>query len=216
MKTLKELLNEVILRFPYGSSVYDTTTDLSDNDIICIVTDNNDFSEYPNEIYGIKEGSNDYQFITEKTWLKMIEKHHIIALESMFLPIYFFQTDEDYTKMQEYRKNFIMDKWKIRQVISGICSNAWAKAHKKMTVEKDLDIYRGKKSLFHSLRLFDFGKQLGRDGKISNYSSANSLWRKIYEDPSEDWNHYKEIYKPICNKMRSEFVEYCSKPIDVK
>ena len=37
----------------------------------------------------------------------------------------------------DYEKYFTLDLWTLRQVISAIANNARAKAHKKMTVEKD-------------------------------------------------------------------------------
>ena len=50
--TQEELRQHIICTFPHGSSVYNIMpTQFSDIDIIAIVDDSLDFSEYPNKIY---------------------------------------------------------------------------------------------------------------------------------------------------------------------
>lgn len=214
----KELEKHIICTFPHGSSVYGTKSEYSDIDMIAIVDDTLDFSEYLNEIYEVKtsvmiEGKEvevDTQYITEKKFIEMVKNHHIIALESMWLP------KELYKGVYDYEKYFVLDKWKLRQTISSIVNNAWAKCHKKLTVEKDYDFYRALKSLFHCLRLLKFGTQIAKFGKIVDYSEANHYWEDLWDKdvvPSHKWEDYKAMYQPQLNSLRSEFVTYCPKPV---
>lgn len=208
------LLNDnTILSFYHGSTVYGTITEHSDIDIVCIVKDNiwNEWNKLYNNIFQYKDDENrEYQFIEENKWLDMIKNHHIIALEGLSLPDNFIIKGD----IVKYRKLFKLDKWKLRQTISSIAENAYAKCHKKLTVEKDFDLYRAKKSIFHSLRILDFGKQIAKYGRIIDYGSMNYLWDIIYKMETDKWEDYKKRFKPLLNTMRSEFVKLCPKPIN--
>ena len=216
MDGLKE---HIICSFPYGSVTYGIKpTEHSDIDIVAIVNDSMDFSMYCNEIYEEKTKTNingrdieiDAQYIRESKFIEMIKNHHIIALESLWLP------KEMINGTYDYAKYFELDKWKLRQTISSIVSNAWAKCHKKLTVEKDYDFYRGLKSLFHCLRLLVFGIQIATYGKITDYSEANHYWEDMWDKnivPSHKWEDYKAMYQPELNRLKSEFVKLCPKPM---
>lgn len=215
---MKDLNKHIICKFPYGSITYGIKpTEYSDIDIVAIVDDSVDFSAYYNEIYEEKITKDDNynmeidtQYIKESNFIKMVKNHHIIALESIWLP------KELFIGPYNYEKYFELDKWKLRQSISSIVSNAWAKCHKKLTVEKDYDFYRGLKSLFHCLRLLDFGIQIATYGKIVNYASANHYWEDLWDNdivPSHKWEDYKAKYQPKLNRLKSEFVKLCPKPI---
>lgn len=212
---MKDLSKHIICSFPYGSATYGIKpTEFSDVDIVAIVDDSVDFSAYYNEIYEEKISRDgieiDTQYIKESNFIKMVKNHHIIALESMWLP------KEMIYGEYKYAQYFDLDLWKLRQTISSIVSNAWAKCHKKLTVEKDYDFYRGLKSLFHCLRLLDFGIQIATEGKIVNYASANHYWIDLWDNdvvPSHKWEDYKAKYQPELNRLKSEFVKLCPKPI---
>lgn len=222
------MTNEPLLIFEHGSTVYGTNNENSDMDLVIVVPDKYfDFlKNYPNCTYQFNPrefGSNingyrnygyympDFEYITESTYIELIKNFNIMAIESLFLS----------------RKNIVQgkpskylcyanlnDKWGIRQAFSGTASNSWAKAHKKMTVEKDFDMYTGQKSLFHSLRILDFANQICENGKIIDYSSMNSYWKDIYNENEPSWEKYKEKYKSVYNNLRSKLAELAPKPIE--
>lgn len=206
-----DLMQHVVLSFDYGSVVYGTLTPKSDKDVVCIVDDSVDLSDAYNNIWEYHDNLTpeiDYQFIRESQWIEMIRNHNIIWIEARDL------TSEHIISgnPQDYEKYFTLDLWQLRQVISAIASNAWAKAHKKMTVEKDYDLYRGQKSLFHAIRVMIFGTQIGRSSHITDYTAANHYWDDIYQMGECGWDKYKEKYKPILNAVRSEMVSVLPKP----
>ena len=203
------LMQHVLLAFRYGSSVYGTMTEKSDKDIICVVDDVIDLSDSVNGMWEFRIGEkDDYQFVNVSRWKSMIAAHHIWWLEC-----YGLEADNVLKgNPSDYMQYFTLDKWTLRKVISQIASNAWAKAGKKMTIEKDYDLYRGQKSLFHSLRIMKFGIQIAKYGKITDYHEANALWDEIYAMCECGWDIYKEKYKPLANKLRSELTALCPKP----
>ena len=172
-----KMMQNVLYGFERDSFVYGTANKSSDKDMVFVVPDS--FSEfldnYPNSIYEYNPPTNiqsvqyklfarpDFQFLTESTYINLIRKFDIMAMESLFIPSEFIYFGNPDNYIQYFNKD---DKWGIRQSISATASNSWAKAHKKMTVEKDLDIYKGKKSLFHSLRILMFGNQLCEFGNF--------------------------------------------------
>ena len=76
------------------------------------------------------------------------------------------------------------------------------KAKKKINLQE----YRiGRKSLFHSLRLLNFGIQIITYGKIKDYTGANYYWDLIKKQNYTNWNDYKEYWQPEYNNMKSCF-----------
>lgn len=221
-KLIKECLpldirEHYILSFMHGSYVYGTNNEKSDKDIIIIVDDNIDLKvDYST---GIKEfhvfnddeaKALDLQVINNNTFKKMLYEHHIIALESLFMKSDMYDSFEKFNSL--YANYFVLDKWKLRKVISSIVNNSYAKCHKKLIIEKDYDLYRAQKSIFHCIRLYMFGIQIVEYGKIYDYAEANPFWIKI-QMKGNNWDEYKKEYKPIINSLRSKLVKLCPKPI---
>ena len=203
-----ELMKHVICQCCYGSTVYGTKTEKSDTDYIVIVDNDIDLYSYPNGIFEYHDGNNnDYQFINESTFITMVMEYDIKALELLWLPKEYIVKGD----MSVYLQYFSLNRWKLRQVISKLSSHAYAKAHKKMTVIEDYDLYKAEKSLFHSIRILIFGLQIAKYGKIVDYSEANKYMPVINGMKNSQWESYKEVFKPVLNQLRSELVVLCPK-----
>lgn len=173
---------KVIKKYKYGSTVYGTATDNSDEDYVVVVEDC-DVSKYN------VTGDIDYTVYRKDEFIRMIKLHHITVLECIF-------QDED----DEFQKYFKLNTDTLRREISGVCSNSYGKCKKKM---KQGDDYIGKKSLFHSLRICMFGIQIATEGKITDYSCANKYLKDILE--TETWEELHKKYKPLKNELVSKF-----------
>lgn len=192
--------SDIINVYPYGSRVYLTNTPTSDFDYIVVVKNSKD-----NGIqYDSHDGKISCHIYSEEHWQYMLDQQKIFALECHFLKI---------PLLIERRKfNYKLDKGLLRSEISAKASNSFVKCKKKLEVEKDY--YIGIKSLFHSLRIPIFGTQIASQNEIYDYTAANYLWNEIinyYNSGHLDWNHYKTIYKPVQNKLLSEFRIYAEK-----
>ena len=184
---------EVMNVYPYGSQVYKTNSYSSDYDFILVL--NKDVREYA-------LSSNDQKLnihlYSVEGFEDQINQHKISALECIFLP-------SNMILKNDYVFNFKLNKEKLRSSISEKASHSWVKAKKKFEIEADRNIYIAKKSLFHSLRIIDFGIQIATYSKIVDYSSSNYLWEEIKNNPMEDWDNYKNKYQELFNFRMTEF-----------
>ena len=189
------VIDNAINIYRYGSFVYGTfKKDISDEDFIIIVPD--EFSDF--DISQFEQRNNQYSIYTKSTWQKKLDNNDVDAIETYFLP------DKYKIKENEYFKTNINPE-KIRENFSRVASNSFVKCKKKLTVEKDYNPRVGKKSLWHSLRIIDFGIQIQKYGRIINYDSMNRLHDDIVNNQRNDWEFFKEKYQPIYNQMKTTF-----------
>lgn len=205
-KVFKTLMNNSVAIYQRGSTVYGTyEPGVSDSDIL-VVVDNTCHplvDNSPRHMREIQVDKGDYMFICEDDFTKMVENNSIEALECIFHTI---KSDDKFLNM------FKLDKWKLRESVSAICSNSWVKAKKKLTVEKDYDLRIAQKSLWHSMRIYMFAIQIAEHGSILDYTCANDLWYEIKNAENPTWDYYKEKYQEKFNNLRSELVKLCPKP----
>lgn len=182
--------------YPYGSKVYGTALEDSDKDMITVLT-----KMY--EKHQIIDNP-PYSFIIHDTesFQRGLWAHEPYALECYFLP-----TDQKLKHSHTW--DFKLDKRVLREAISQKASHSWVKAKKKLDVEND--IKRGKKSLFHSLRILTFGIQIADKGSIVDYGAANDYWWEIWTNPGTKWDDFLKTYRPIYNGLCTQFRERCPK-----
>lgn len=183
------LRDEDLFLFPYGSRVYGTHSVNSDYDYIAVVPPNRKADtgeEYRN-------GNLNIHMYNRLHWQDQLDQHKIHALEAYFLP--------DGVCFKNFK--FKLDLVKLRNELSQKASHSFVKAKKKIEVEKDF--YIGWKSLFHSLRILNFGIQIASKGKIEDYSAANHYWKEILEAQQYNWDYFKQKYQPEHNKLSTEF-----------
>lgn len=183
--------------FSYGSRVYGTYSKDSDFDYIYIFDDEKAEKLDDQYIYEGKNTVENYSIYGITKFQQMMNDHHITALECYFLP------QEHFISYHQF--DFKLNLQQLRKSISEKTSHSWVKAKKKFEIEDDRNIYVGKKSLFHSMRIIDFGTQIAKTNKIENYQSCVHLWNEIKNNPSENWKDYETKYKSIFNQMMSEF-----------
>lgn len=188
-KLMKERSIRTIIEF--GSKVYGTNTKKSDTDYIIIVDTNRDIVN-PYITYGDK----DCHFCTVQEWEQMCAIHDIRCIEA------YFTDNKHYLKGE--RDNIALDYRLIRIEVSRVASNSWVKCKKKLTIEEDYNPYIAKKSLFHSLRILEFGRQIMKFGGIYDFTKANIYFDEIM-NYNDDWEELKERFQPIYNDLKTQF-----------
>jgi predicted nucleotidyltransferase len=183
--------------YPYGSKVYGTADEKSDTDLIMV----SDFS-HEQETQALWPGI-DLTIWTAAKYQRLLNEHDPSALECWFLPY------EMAIRSREFE--FKLDLGKLRRSFSAKSSNSWVKAKKKIEVHGEWRL--GLKSLFHSLRIMEFGLQIAMGGRIRDYAAANDFWKTIIEqrDGRADWRQFtswadfKEYWQPHHNRLQSDF-----------
>jgi hypothetical protein len=128
----------------------------------------------------------------------MLNNNEVDAIETYFLPNNFI--------VKETKKfTTVIVKEKIRENFSKVASNSYVKCKKKLEVENSYSPKVAKKSLWHSLRIIDFGIQIISCGKIEDYSSMNNLHSEIIGSEHTDWNYFRGKYKPFYNSLKTKF-----------
>lgn len=174
----------------FGSRVYGTNNNDSDWDIIMVANNSVESTEIKNGLFNI-------HVYTPDKFKKDLDWHRINNLECIFAPNYAILKEEI-----NYRKDFKLDISKLRHASSHISSNSWVKAKKKITISNEYHI--GIKSLFHSIRIPMFSKQIIENGNIIDFKSANYIWFDLIKK-RYNWDELENKYKPVRNKVNSEF-----------
>lgn len=132
-----------------------------------------------------------------------MDDHEISALECLFL------NWNDIEFVEKHQFKFTLNTSKLRHSLSAKSSNSWVKCKKKLTIEKDLDLNIGRKSLFHSFRIIEFGIQIAHTGKIYNYGSCNELYKEIMN--YYEWTDLFDTFKLRYNALLTEFRKLAEK-----
>jgi len=179
----------VLYIYPYGSRVYGNFHKNSDYDYIVIVKKKT-LEQFSDNFININ-------FYTVAEHQQRLDDHEISALECYFLP----EMEDDF--------KFTLDLSKLRHSLSAKSSNSWVKCKKKLTIPQDFDLNIGRKSMFHSFRIIEFGIQIALHGEIVNYASCNDLYKEImgyYE-----WTDLFDVFKLRYNALLTEFRKLAAK-----
>jgi hypothetical protein len=182
--------DNVINAYCYGSRVYGTNRNNSDYDYIFVV------KQRMNEQYS--DNQINVNFFTLDGHKQRIEDHEISALECVFL-------DKMFILKETIQIPFKLDISKLRHSLSRKSSNSWVKCKKKLTIPEDYDLDLGRKSMFHSFRILNFGIQIATMGRIVKYDDANLIYDNIMKhyDWNELFDEFKKEYNVWCSNFRS-------------
>lgn len=178
--------------FVYGSTIYGTTDENSDIDFATIGD------------YRVPDAVPSTRYASFEDFQELVSRCDPVALEGYSLQF------GNYTDTWEFpRFQTDIDLPTLRRVISSTASNSFVKAKKKLTVEEDYDRRASMKSLFHSIRLLDFGCQIATHGHIVEFDSVNTIWLDIVElyryDDYHILNEINQTIKPLYNQTASKF-----------
>lgn len=200
--TENELIATSINIYEWGSRVYQTSTDSSDWDYIAIVPD-----DFPKEPDQYEFGNHTYNIEHESEWITKLKRNSVEALECISLTPQFIVKETKYYP-------FSFNLYEAHAAISERASIAWVKGKKKLTIEKDFDWRSGKKSIWHSLRLYLFGIQCAQYGLVVDFTAANKYYNDIVvkkhgDSGIDEWEYLKKTYHQLNNylhsKMKTEF-----------
>lgn len=180
--------------YPYGSRVYGTAHEHSDWDYIAI--------DQTGRVDEMIRGQINLKIMTPEHFQSMLDEHHVTVLECLYLPASMIEIKPAKPWL------FKLSKEKLRHSFMEKVSKDWVKAKKKFVSpyeHAEDEMYRGKKSLYHSFRILSYGIQIAKFGKIVAYDEMNSVYNKIMSNPSTVWTDYEDEWKAYYNSLCSEF-----------
>jgi hypothetical protein len=184
-------VDQLVNLYPYGSRVYGCAGPQSDYDMIAVYDSVINKTEFLGQVIHVTA-------FNEQEFRKLLAEHEINVIECVSLP-------DDAVLINKNKYDLSLSLEKLRRSVSENSSHSFVKAKKKLTVEKDLDPYRGKKSLFHAFRIVMFGCQVAKHKKVIDFTEANHYWKDIVLNECNDWAFYHAKYKPEFNAIMTEF-----------
>lgn len=166
-------------------------------DLIVVIIDGKSDGEC-STYYDPQIGNMDISLYDEDKFINQIKGNEVKPLEAIFVrPQYIIFGDP-----QIYLKDFVCFHPSIRHTFGKVARLAWNKGFKKLIKETDpKEIRAGKKSLYHSIRVFCFALHLFESGKINfddlYLAELNNLYFELMQ------KNVDEII--IDNKMKKEY-----------
>lgn len=187
--------SEILNVYPFGSRVYNTHNDNSDYDFVIVgsefITENHlAFGNYRNK-------SINAIIYKTTTFAQKLREHSVHALECFYLP-------DEQTLLKTVYFNLYLDMDLLKQRILQKANYDWNKSQKRFEAGK---LLKAKKSLFHSLRVLDFGLQILEHGKIIDYTKPAKFWQEINTNNSTNWEIFEGLFGQQFDDMVSKLEE---------
>eukprot|EP01080_Neovahlkampfia_damariscottae_P004881 gene4881-8475_t len=199
-KVLKIEEEDILAIYTYGSHVYGTNTKQSDWDYCVVVKDK---IKVPSSTIEFK--SIDFNLHNESKFKKDIQDHFMPVIENIFTT-----SKLKYEKI-EYSKYFELDKAQLRIGVSSISSKCFHYA--KILWNKENDLHKSKKNVFHSIRYLMEGIQILKEGKIIDYTVANDVFYDLMNTEFEDFSEIKKKWMPKIKELNQQLFELVPKEL---
>ena len=186
MKTAEEICkalnidhSQILNIYPYGSKIYGTATEDSDDDYVIVYRS----SLLPSGAFKDNAISSEDKMIqgtcySRGGFIDALNNYQITALECLYLP--------DELVVQKKMK-FKMYKFDDKEFIKSIIEQASAAWYRGTQSYKKKNIEFAKKHTFHALRILMFAMQIKKRGAIDNYGRANDIKKEIYDVEDEKY-----------------------------
>lgn len=188
---LKIDYSQILNIYPYGSQVYGTATEDSDEDFVIVYKS----SLLPSGAFKDNAISSEDKKIqgtcySRSGFIDAINNYQICALECLYLPA------DKIVQQKMVFKMYKFDKIDFAKKIIETASSSWY--HGTLSY-RDGNIEYAKKNVFHAIRILLFARQIKKHNKIVDYTAANE-WKKII---FEDANFKPRTYMGLFMKLKA-------------
>lgn len=103
--------------------------------------------------------------------------------------------------------NPYFDKTKVRASVSNVCSKAFNKGKKKLTVSTDYDEYLGLKNLYHAMKFPYFAKWkfIDKCYPQEDIDYLNNIYTRIFETYKNSTGTLEERFESVNSWLKPEF-----------
>jgi len=201
--SVKIIKDEILGLYVYGSKLWGTNNENSDSDYAVVLSDTASVWKFYEKQYVQSESEDvDIHIMSESYYKNLVIECDEFGL-SLFVqeyPLIKYETGIEYKdlSLQNLRKSF-----------SSKANNSYVKAKKKLI---DGEINIAYKSMYHSLRILDLGKDIAtaikEEGKIydlTSYGENIEYIADLFEQQYGNWDYIHKICKPLFNAYATEF-----------
>lgn len=169
--------------YMFGSRLHGINRNDSDYDYFVIASTLNEHVEIKDK----SENGMDLNIhvMTLDRFKKELNEYKMSRVESIFAP-------EEYKIMQKQPIQFLVKKDKIKKYVPYQSHESWQIA--KSRIQNQDDSYRAKKSVYHSLRVLDYARQIIQFNKIVDFRSMNHVYEKLQSEEIKDWSDIKKEF----------------------
>lgn len=193
-KQLELDIKDILNIYPYGSRVYGSYDEYSDNDYIIVYKSSllpsgafkdNAISSYDRKIQGVCYSRGGFQ--------DALNNYQMSALECLYL-----NEDDIIQKKWNFKLSDINMKVFAKKVIT-TASSSW---HNSKLAYKDDNVDGVARNIYHAFRILDFGLQIKEHGKIINYSSTNDLKKELLSQDEVKPKDWHDKFINMCEKLK--------------
>jgi hypothetical protein len=186
--------NDVVNIYPYGSKVYGTDNEDSDDDFIIVYKAamlpngafrNNAISSADKKIQAVCYSRGGFQ--------DAINNYEIGALECISLP-------DSMAIMKKWK--FSIQRWEEKEMVKKIITKASASWHLAQLQFEDDEVEMAKKGVYHAIRILYLGLQLKQFKKIVTFSEAKAIKEMVMKDENFSMKRWLDIRDDIMEKLR--------------
>ncbi len=204
--------SDILNVYRYGSRVYGTDDECSDDDYIfvhkgfSIKNSYNDNLSFRQNAISSDDGQIQVIRYSRSGFLDAIDNYEISALECLFLP------EENIIKetLEFSIRNF--EKTSVDYEVRRMCKKIITKASGSWFLgNRDIEnsrFERSEKAFFHALRILMYGVQLKEHRRIIDYSEANYIWNQMLE--LKEPLTYEKVNKDFLS-LRNDLMEKLKK-----
>jgi hypothetical protein len=182
--------------YQFGSRLYQSHTENSDYDLFIIYDDSVD-SIIESTEYNISG-----HLLCVKKFKESLDSHNAVITPMLWIDKQFiiFENDE----LFNIRKSFMIDLKKLERGYLREENICLLKSKRLYSSDKKKSL----KNLVHGIRYLMFALQISKNGKIDDYTVANSYYQKMISLEFDSWQEYMNEFKEFYDNLHEELKNY--------
>jgi hypothetical protein len=185
--------SKILNIYPYGSKIYGTATEDSDDDFVIVYKS----SLLPSGAFKDNAISSEDRKVqgtcfSRSGFIDAINNYQITALECIYLP-------ED--KIVQKKMNFKMSKFDKKEFTNHIIKTASASWYNGMVAWKKKNVEQSQKNMYHAIRILRFGLYIKERGFI-NYNKAKKYKEMIYNTEKYRPYKYTKLFLELTERLK--------------
>jgi len=202
--------NDILGIYIYGSRVWGTDNVNSDLDYVVILDNKSQVFNYYDEGYFQKESEDIDLHIMSATYYEDLVRNCDEFALSIYFQKYPLMKYEINIKVQD------LNLQNLRKSFSSKANNSYVKAKKKL---QDGELKTAYKSLYHSIRILDFGRKIAEEiiekedriYDMTSFGECIEWFEECFIIKKMTWEEIHKIFKPIFNDYATEFKKLAPK-----